>query len=116
MPQHLRHTPTTTLDTSRHLLKIWDAYREKLCSAHPWTLATPIQILHQCNGTFPYQKRSNAGITHIYHLCTKEGLKTFPDLRKEFLLPSSFTFAYLQIKALLSNNKITNIQNSLQTF
>ncbi|CAH2252638.1 Hypothetical predicted protein, partial [Pelobates cultripes] len=103
-PPHLRPQTLDMLPTTRLLISTWDANRSKQCSAHPWALAAPIKTLHHCNSTFPHKKWNEKGITHLYHLYTTEGLKPFPDLQTEYELPSNFTFAYLQIKALLPEN------------
>ncbi|CAH2312301.1 Hypothetical predicted protein [Pelobates cultripes] len=114
-PKHERPRTTDMLPTTKLLLSTWDNCREKLCSAHPWALAAPIKTLHHCNGTFPHQKWEERGITHMYPLYTSEGLIHFPDLQTEFSLPSNFTFAYLQLKALLKDNSIHNRRQTLRT-
>ncbi|CAH2282780.1 Hypothetical predicted protein, partial [Pelobates cultripes] len=114
-PKHVRPSSKDLLPTTKLLLSTWDTCRKKLCSAHPWELTAPIKTIHHCNGTFPHRKWEKKGITHLLHLYTAEGLKQFPDLQTEYSLPPNFAFSYLQLKALLMDNSITNSNQTLKT-
>ncbi|CAH2250141.1 Hypothetical predicted protein, partial [Pelobates cultripes] len=68
-------------------------------------LATPLDILATLIPTWDKKPWQQGGITEVGQLYKGAKLRPFPDIQREYNLPSRLIFPYLQIKSCLSQNK-----------
>ncbi|CAH2302022.1 serine threonine- kinase 17A-like [Pelobates cultripes] len=98
---------TSLLPTTVALFHNWKQTTPLFLRNNDLLLAAPLQALSTKTSNIHLDNWLKQGITQVRSLLSAEGIKPFPDLIREFHIPSRELFSYLRLKNIIQESGIS---------
>ncbi|CAH2222222.1 Hypothetical predicted protein [Pelobates cultripes] len=106
--------PIPLIPLQLHLaLQTWDLHRTKFETAHPLSMATPIEAITYCIPTFHATPWKEKGISFLSQAYDPGGLMSFERLSRTYNIPHTSQYSYIQLKSFLHKlNKDNKVESN----
>ncbi|CAH2277983.1 Hypothetical predicted protein, partial [Pelobates cultripes] len=98
--------PKNLLATTGTLLQTWRQTTPRLLKENDLLLEAPLQALAAHTSNLQLENWLSRGISGVRSLLTQEGIKPFPDMVRDFHIPSRELFTYLRLKNIIQESRI----------
>ncbi|CAH2320111.1 Hypothetical predicted protein, partial [Pelobates cultripes] len=96
-------------------LQTWDLHRTKFETAHPLSMATPIEAITYCIPTFHATPWKEKGISFLSQAFDPGGLMSFERLKRTYNIPHTSQYSYIQLTSFLHKlNKDNKVESNNQ--
>ncbi|CAH2308289.1 Hypothetical predicted protein [Pelobates cultripes] len=95
-------------------LQSWDLHRTKFETAHPLSMATPIEAITYCIPTFHATPWKEKGISFLSQAFDPGRLMSFERLNRTYNIPHTSQYSYIQLKSFLHKHKDNKVESNKQ--
>ncbi|CAH2285320.1 Hypothetical predicted protein [Pelobates cultripes] len=96
-------------------MQTWDLHRTKFETAHPLSMATPIEAITYCIPIFHATPWKEKGISFLSQAFDPGGLMSFERLNRTYNIPHTSQYSYIQLKSFLHKlNKDNKVESNKQ--